>query len=64
MSKFIESFSTRNPKQPPARLFLALDGEWLVSDHLGTRRASALALALLAKPDHRANGSRVEVSNG
>ena len=64
MSKYIESFCIRNPKQSPARLFLALDGVWCVADHLGTRPATALAVALLSTPSHRVSGYRAEVSHG
>jgi hypothetical protein len=57
--------SEKNNYDKRPRLFLGFDGTLHVSDHLGTRPASGLALTLLAAPSRRAVGFRDgEVNNG
>ena len=43
---------------------MALDGRWLVADHLGTRLASPVMVALALLPSHRIVGFRAEVDHG
>jgi hypothetical protein len=63
MSIYIESTVFFKPKPQPARLFMALDGRWHVADHLGTRPASPLAVALALLPSRRMAGFRAEVEH-
>ena len=60
---YIESSVLFNPKPQSARLFMTLDGRWLVTDHLGTRPASPLAVALALLPSRRMAGFRAEVEH-
>lgn len=46
-----------------SRLFLGADGHLWLSDRFGTHRASALAIAMLQKPGHRAAGYREDGYN-
>ncbi len=57
-------FNSLNPKDQPARVFIGLDGRWLVNDNLGTRPATPLAVALTLLPSRRVVGYRAEVANG
>lgn len=50
-----------NIKTP--RLFLGADGHLWQSDRFGTHRASALAIAMLQMPSHRAAGYREDCDN-
>jgi hypothetical protein len=63
MSKYIEARQLATTNIKP-RLFIGLNGRLMVSDHLGVHVASALALALLLPPAHRAVGFRSEVDHG
>jgi hypothetical protein len=65
MSIYIEPTVFFKPKPQPTRLFMALDGRWHITDHLGTRPASALAVALALLPSKRITGFRnSEVTHG
>jgi hypothetical protein len=48
---------------PSSRLFIGIDGRWMISDKHGTHVASPLAVALLNRAEHRATGYRAEVGN-
>lgn len=46
------------------RVFIGLDGRTMIADRYGVHVASAAAIALLARPNHRISGFRAEVSHG
>ncbi len=58
MSLNREISKKRNHNWNSDRLFVGLDGRFYVAGQMGLHRASAVALALLARPVLRADGER------
>lgn len=47
-----------NPTHSSDRLFMGCDGRFYIAGQMGVHRASAVALAILARPVFRADGER------
>ena len=45
------------------KIFVGYDGQFYLADRLGTHRATAVAIALLQRPNHRAIGERESCNN-
>lgn len=63
MTLYIENYKYLKPNPNDARLFVGRDGHTYISDKFGTHRASALAIAMLQRPPHRAAGYREDCDN-
>lgn len=46
-----------------SKIFIGYDGQLYLADRLGTHRATAVAMALLQRPNHRATGEREGSNN-